>query len=50
MDFILKNGYQIYKNCMHIFPYDYFSPLQYGKIIINREYSLYSSFCKFMES
>jgi hypothetical protein len=22
--FILKNGYQVYKNCMHIFPKDYF--------------------------
>ncbi|MCF8378565.1 MAG: glycosyl transferase [Bacteroidales bacterium] len=24
--FQLKNGYQIYKNCMHIFPKDYFCP------------------------
>ncbi len=32
--FQLKNGYQIYKDCMHMFSYDYFSPLQYGKIII----------------
>ena len=32
--FMLKNGYQIYKNCIHIFPYEYFSPLQYGKIIL----------------
>jgi mannosyltransferase OCH1-like enzyme len=31
--FILKNSYQIYKDCMHVFPYDYFSPLQYGKIL-----------------
>ena len=32
--FNLKNSYQVYKNCMHIFPYDYFSPLQYGKLFI----------------
>jgi len=32
--FILKNGYRVYKDCMHIFPYDYFSPLQYGKILL----------------
>ena len=32
--FILKNSYQIYNNCMHIFPYEYFSPLQYGKVIL----------------
>lgn len=32
--FILKNSYQIYKNCMHMFPYEYFSPLQYGKIFL----------------
>jgi mannosyltransferase OCH1-like enzyme len=32
--FLLKNGYQIYKNCMHMYPYEYFNPLQYGKIII----------------
>lgn len=24
--FVLKNGYQVYKNCMHIFPKDYFCP------------------------
>ncbi len=24
--FVLKNSYQIYKNCMHIFPKDYFCP------------------------
>ena len=24
--FILKNSYQVYKNCMHIFPQDYFCP------------------------
>lgn len=34
--FILKNSHQIYKNCMHIFPYEYFSPLQYGKIFITK--------------
>lgn len=32
--FELKNGYKIYKNCMHMFPYEYFSPLQYGKIVL----------------
>ena len=32
--FQLKNGYQIYKNCMHMFPYEYFNPLQYGKIFL----------------
>jgi len=32
--FDLKNSYQIYKNCIHIFPKDYFSPMQYGKIIL----------------
>jgi len=32
--FVLKNSYQIYKNYVHIFPYDYFSPLKYGKIIL----------------
>ena len=32
--FILKNSYQVYKNCMHMFPYEYFSPLQYGKIFL----------------
>ena len=24
--FILKNGYRVYKNCMHVFPKDYFCP------------------------
>ncbi|RDB04322.1 glycosyltransferase family 32 protein [Runella aurantiaca] len=24
--FVLKNGYQVYKDCMHIFPKDYFCP------------------------
>ena len=24
--FVLKNGYQVYKDCMHIFPQDYFCP------------------------
>lgn len=24
--FVLKNGYQVYKECMHIFPKDYFCP------------------------
>lgn len=32
--FVLKNGYQNYKNCMHMYPYEYFSPLQYGKIFL----------------
>ena len=32
--FLLKNSYQIYKNCMHIFPKDFFSPIQFGKIIL----------------
>jgi hypothetical protein len=32
--FVLKNGFQIYKNCMHMFPSEYFSPLKYGKIIL----------------
>lgn len=32
--FILKNSHQIYKNCMHMFPCEYFSPLKYGKIFI----------------
>jgi len=32
--FILKNSYQVYKNCMHMFPKDYFCPLHYGKIIL----------------
>lgn len=32
--FILKNSYQVYKNCMHIFPYDYFSPVKFGKVIL----------------
>ena len=30
--FVLKNGYQVYRNSMHMFPYEYFSPLQFGKI------------------
>lgn len=32
--FILKNSFQIYKNCIHFFPYDFFSPLKFGKIIL----------------
>lgn len=32
--FDLRNGYQIYNDCMHIFPNDYFSPLNYGKLIL----------------
>ncbi len=32
--FILENSYQIYKNSIHIFPKDYFSPIQYGKKIL----------------
>jgi mannosyltransferase OCH1-like enzyme len=32
--FVLKNGYQVYRNCMHMFPFEYFSPLQYGKIFL----------------
>ena len=32
--FVLKNGYQIYKDCMHMYPYEYFNPLQYGKIFL----------------
>lgn len=32
--FILKNGHQVYKDCMHMFPKDYFCPLHFGKIIL----------------
>lgn len=32
--FVLKNGYRIYKDCMHMFPSDYFSPMRYGKILL----------------
>lgn len=31
--FVLKNGYQVYKNCMHIFPKDYFCPKSRSGII-----------------
>jgi hypothetical protein len=32
--FVLENGYQVYKDCMHMFPRDYFSPIHYGKLIL----------------
>jgi hypothetical protein len=32
--FVLNNKYQLYKDCMHVFPNDYFCPLKFGKMII----------------
>ena len=32
--FILENGYRVYRDCAHMFPFEYFSPLQYGKVFL----------------
>jgi hypothetical protein len=32
--FKLQNSYQVYQNCMHVFPNDYFCPLKFGKVIL----------------
>jgi hypothetical protein len=32
--FLLNNTYQVYRDCMHVFPNDYFCPLKFGKMLV----------------